>query len=384
MADPLDKKPYEDIRILILEDNPVDAELVENELREAGFVFNSQLVENKQSYVKALREFYPDIILSDYDLPGFSGVEALRIRKDMCPETPFILVTGAVGEERAIEILTGGATDYVLKKNLSSLLPAVSRALHEAYEHRKRKEAEADRDSLMNDLERRVRERTEAFQAEITERKRAEEARSRQVAFENIISGILSRFASCTAAEVDEEITAGLKEIGLFLGLERVFVILVLEGNAHVEYSLQLDGPGSPLPVVQKYQNVPYWNQSLERESSYCGWNPFRSTRWTTFLRKRIRATGMGKRRFEIDAPGSTSRPRSTCNRLCRISFLFPSKSSGPRRTSGVCVCSATQSLMSLSANGLKLQCWKAKRNTGSYSKAVSTGFFLQIRMARS
>ena len=71
----------------------------------------------------------------------------------------------------------------------------------------------------MNDLERRVRERTEAFQAEITERKRAEEARSSQVAFENIISGILSRFAMCKAAEMDEEITASLKEIGLFLGL---------------------------------------------------------------------------------------------------------------------------------------------------------------------
>ncbi len=125
MADPLDKKPYEDIRILLLEDNPVDAELVENELREAGFVFNSKLVENKQSYIKALQKFYPDIILSDYDLPSFSGAEALQIRKEMCPEIPFILVTGAVGEERAIEILTGGATDYVLKKNLSRLLPAV-------------------------------------------------------------------------------------------------------------------------------------------------------------------------------------------------------------------------------------------------------------------
>ena len=266
MADPPNKKPYEDIRILILEDNPADAELLENELLEAGFIFKSQLVKNKQSYVKALREFYPDIILSDYDLPGFSGVEALRIRKDMSPEAPFILVTGAVGEERAIEILTGGATDYVLKKNLSRLLPAVSRALHEAYEHRKRKEAEADRDSLMNDLERRVRERTEAFQAEITERKRAEEARSRQVAFENIISKILARFASCTAAEVDDEITAGLKEIGLFLKMERGFRYPVLEGITHMGHSLRLDRTGSP-SIVQKYQNVPYgtnpWSEKV-------------------------------------------------------------------------------------------------------------------------
>ena len=67
----------------------------------------------RKAISKALRDFRPDIILSDYDLPSFSGWEALQIKKKLCPETPFILVTGAIGEERAIEVLTGGATDYV-------------------------------------------------------------------------------------------------------------------------------------------------------------------------------------------------------------------------------------------------------------------------------
>jgi PAS domain S-box-containing protein len=164
-----------DIRALILEDNRADAELMENELKNNGIVFRSKIVEDRKSYIKAIREFRPDIILSDYDLPAFSGAEALTLKKKLSPETPFILVTGAVGEERAIQLLTGGATDYVLKRNLSRLLPAVTRALHESYEHRKRKEAEAERDILIKELEKRVQERTQALQNEIEERKRTEE-----------------------------------------------------------------------------------------------------------------------------------------------------------------------------------------------------------------
>jgi CheY-like chemotaxis protein len=111
-----DTLAYEDIRVLILEDNPADKELMEFELQKAGFVYRSKHVENKKSYVKALREFCPDIILSDHDLPSFSGTEALQIRKEICPDTSFILVTGAIGEERAIEILTGGGNRLCLEE----------------------------------------------------------------------------------------------------------------------------------------------------------------------------------------------------------------------------------------------------------------------------
>jgi PAS domain S-box-containing protein len=165
MADSEKNTTYEDIRVLILEDKFTDAELLEHELREAGFPFISKRVETKQSYIKALQNFRPDIILSDYDLPSFSGSEALKIKKELCPETPFILVTGAVGEDRAIEILTGGATDYVLKKNLSRLIPAVNRALHESYERRKRKEAETERDRLLKELEFRAQTSEERYRA---------------------------------------------------------------------------------------------------------------------------------------------------------------------------------------------------------------------------
>ena len=97
-----------------------------------------------KEYIQALQEFPPDLILSDYDLPKYNGALALAEAKRRCPDTPFILVSGAVTEGRAIEILTQGAKDYVLKTLLQQrLVPAVRRALAEAEEHRTRKMAEA-------------------------------------------------------------------------------------------------------------------------------------------------------------------------------------------------------------------------------------------------
>jgi diguanylate cyclase (GGDEF)-like protein/PAS domain S-box-containing protein len=131
-----------ELRILILEDNPADAELEEHELRKARLVFTSNVVDTKEAFLKALDEFFPDIILSDYDLPSFDGLAALRIAKGKCPDVPFILVTGKLGEEFAIEKLKEGATDYVLKSNLKRLVPSVNRALEEAKLIVERKRAE--------------------------------------------------------------------------------------------------------------------------------------------------------------------------------------------------------------------------------------------------
>ena len=122
----------ETIRILILEDNPPDADLVQFELEEAGFLFASKVVMTEEDFVRELREFSPDLILSDYDLPKYNGASALAEARRTCPDTPFILVTGAITEDRAIDILTQGAKDYVLKNRLRQrLVPAVRRALAE-------------------------------------------------------------------------------------------------------------------------------------------------------------------------------------------------------------------------------------------------------------
>lgn len=164
----------EALRILILEDMAFDAELEEYELQEAGLRFISKRVMTEKDYIEGLQGFIPHLILSDYDLPQYNGASALAEARRICPDTPFILVTGAIGEDRAIEILTQGAKDYVLKSRLNRLAPAVQRALSEAQAHKARKKAEEELRETHRALECQVEERTAELRAEITTRKQAE------------------------------------------------------------------------------------------------------------------------------------------------------------------------------------------------------------------
>jgi two-component system sensor histidine kinase UhpB len=132
------------LRILVIEDSAADAELITDELEEAGISSVSEIVDRRDSFVRALEEFSPDIILSDYSLPSFDGLSALEIAKVQSPDTPFIFVSGAMGEETAIDLLRKGATDYVLKNRLSRLGPAVSRALHEVEVEKERRRVEEE------------------------------------------------------------------------------------------------------------------------------------------------------------------------------------------------------------------------------------------------
>jgi len=130
-----------EIHILMLEDDAADAELTKFALRKGGLSFSLARVESEEEYVRQLEEHPPALILSDYSLPGFNGQDALTIAGRKCPETPFIFVTGTMGEEVAIDTLKSGATDYVLKTRLSRLIPAVNRALREADERMKHQRA---------------------------------------------------------------------------------------------------------------------------------------------------------------------------------------------------------------------------------------------------
>ena len=117
------------LRILILEDSVSDADLVEFELQMADLAYTAKRVITKKEFIAALQDFSPDLIISDYDLPQYDGASALAEAKARSPEVPFILVSGAVKEDRAKEILTGGARDYIMKDHLHRLVPAVRRAL---------------------------------------------------------------------------------------------------------------------------------------------------------------------------------------------------------------------------------------------------------------
>ena len=130
------------MHILILEDNVADAELVKRELRKAGFDFTVHWAQDKATFVAALETAAPDLILADYSLPGFDGLTALTLARRRWADVPVIIVSGAIGEELAIDTLKAGATDYVLKQRLSRLGPVVHRALAEARERAEKRRAE--------------------------------------------------------------------------------------------------------------------------------------------------------------------------------------------------------------------------------------------------
>jgi two-component system cell cycle sensor histidine kinase/response regulator CckA len=119
----------ERLRILILEDVPMDAELVEYELRRSSIPFDSCRVDTRDEFLRQLEEFRPDLILSDYTLPRFDGMAALSLARERVPTIPFLIVTGSVNEETAVGCMKAGATDYLLKSNLARIGPAIEAAL---------------------------------------------------------------------------------------------------------------------------------------------------------------------------------------------------------------------------------------------------------------
>ena len=120
------------MKLVVVEDSVADAELLARHLAKAGLHCAINRVQTEPEFIAALHEDKPDLILSDFSLPNFSGLRALDLAVVHAPDTPFIYVSGTIGEERAIDALRRGATDYVLKSNLSRLSSAIERALREA------------------------------------------------------------------------------------------------------------------------------------------------------------------------------------------------------------------------------------------------------------
>ena len=125
-------------RILILEDLPSDAELAHQELKKFLENFTVKVVDTEKGFVQALEEFRPDMIISDYHLPAFDGLSALRITREKSPLTPFIIFTGSINEETAVECIQAGADDYVIKESIIRLAPAVLGAMEKKKTERER------------------------------------------------------------------------------------------------------------------------------------------------------------------------------------------------------------------------------------------------------
>jgi PAS domain S-box-containing protein len=131
-----------ELKVLMLEDSPADARMAERTLRRAGLAFSALRVVDEAGFRRALDDSPPDLILADYSLPSFDGLSALAIARAECPAAQFILLSGTLLEERAIDALRDGATDYVLKQRMERLGPAVLRALADAEEREGHRAAE--------------------------------------------------------------------------------------------------------------------------------------------------------------------------------------------------------------------------------------------------
>ena len=177
------------LRILLLEDSALDAELVTEALIDAGLPVSIERVVSADEFTRAVRDESWDLILADYLLPAFNGLNALEIVREIARATPFVFVSGALGEEVAVEALKRGATDYVLKDKLDRLPATVLRALAEARERGERRRAQDalqqmldERTALLHELDHRVKNNLQLLLSLIgIEVRQAEDEQVRQV-----------------------------------------------------------------------------------------------------------------------------------------------------------------------------------------------------------
>lgn len=144
------------VRVLLLEDSPIDADLIAEYLKKASVPIEVQRASSREEFIAAIEAGGFKLILSDFSLPSFDGMRALEIAREQAPDTPFIFVPGVLGEEIAIDCLKKGATDYVLKPRLSRLPAAVDRALTESQERERRRRVELRTRLLVAELSHRV------------------------------------------------------------------------------------------------------------------------------------------------------------------------------------------------------------------------------------
>jgi DNA-binding NtrC family response regulator len=142
MSTPPETRPHLPLRLLLVEDSELDAQLVVSELEQGGYEVTFERVESAAGLEAALGRQAWDLVLSDHNMPQFNSTAALGIVRERTPEVPFIIVSGSIGEELAVAAMREGASDYILKDNLRRLVPAIERELREAVDRRERRRAE--------------------------------------------------------------------------------------------------------------------------------------------------------------------------------------------------------------------------------------------------
>jgi DNA-binding NtrC family response regulator len=185
------------LRVLSLEDDPRDVELIQAQLEAQGIRCEVRRVETQAQFTAALDPHSIDVILADYTLPSFDGLSALKLAQENCPEVPFIFVSGTLGEEVAIETLKLGATDYVLKTRLSRIVPSLQRALREARERTEREQAEVNLQNALAEIKRlkdQLYEENVALREEIDKASMFEEIVGESYALQSVL-GLVTKVA---------------------------------------------------------------------------------------------------------------------------------------------------------------------------------------------
>lgn len=225
------------IRVLLLEDSRPDSELILQHLKRDGGEFDVMHVATREAFCEAIEQNEFDVVLADYSLPSFDGRTALRLVRERNPDIPFILVSGVLGEEVAIDSINEGATDYVLKQRMSRLPTAVSRALAEFHEKRERRRAEEHLKLLVGELSHRVKN-TLATVSSI-----AHQTLSRSASLEEFQEAFLGRLQVLSDAH-DLLFQANWGATDLRKVLERT----VEPFEARPEAGVRFDGPSIMIP----------------------------------------------------------------------------------------------------------------------------------------
>ncbi|MCX7923800.1 MAG: HD domain-containing protein [Clostridia bacterium] len=205
-----------EVRILMLEDVASDAELVEWELRKGKIMFTSLRVDTKEDFEKQLDKFYPDIIISDYQLPHFDGMSALLLAKELAPSVPFIMVTGSINEETAIRCMKAGAADYVIKERLARISSAVKSSLEMKWSREEKAKAEERLRQSYGKLQKAMEGTIEAIARVVEMRDPYTAGHQRRVA----------KLASAIAEEMgfSEEIITGIRMAGIIHDIGKISV----------------------------------------------------------------------------------------------------------------------------------------------------------------
>lgn len=240
------------LKILILEDNESDADLLIRELKKSGLSFTAEIVQTRITFERALESFDPDLILSDYSLPSFDAVTAFQIKQHTHAHTPFIIISGTIGEENAVELIKAGVTDYVSKNKLFTLSTKINRALNDT-QARKEKIITDEKLKVINqellelnqELEVRVVKRTKAL-AESESRFRSMMETIPQIAWTNTTTAEVvfynQRWYDYTGLDKEQTKLLGFKAVvhaeDLELGMEQFSSIL--SGNEGGEFQIRV------------------------------------------------------------------------------------------------------------------------------------------------